>query len=207
MGVAGSGSCVGGTAFPEVGGCRAAAPATSPPTSPPSERLPAVPAQLLLHPPEHTQHLLLGPVFPRRSAPSAFLRDTNSPATPASPRRSTPSASRTGTPLPASRFPALPPPIGCPAPAAPARRAPGGNNGGGGGNNGGSGGNGTGQSQAGAVAGTTATSTPFTGGPPHPFPTVGIAIVGLGLLISGFTFWPGARRRLHLRLERTKNNW
>jgi hypothetical protein len=27
------------------------------------------------------------------------------------------------------------------------------------------------------------------------------------LLISGFTFWPGARRRLRLRLERTKNNW
>jgi hypothetical protein len=204
MGVTGGGSCVGGAALP-IGGCAPTAPSSSPPTSPPTSG--CLPSPL--------NSFCIPPATPS-SSPTCLPSPLNSfcipPATPSNSPTCLPSPLNTfcippGSPPSCLPIPGLPPPLGCPATSSsPGTTSPGGVNGGGG-NNGGGGGNGTGQSQAGQVAGTTATSTPFTGGPPHPLPILGFTIVGLGLLISGFTFWPGARRRLRLRVERTKNNW
>ena len=205
MGVSGGGSCVDGPAIPEIGGCQPAVAASSPPTSPPSSGCLPSPLNSFCIPPSTPSSsptclpspldTFCIPPSPPSSSPTCLPSPLNTFCIP--PGNSPPSC----LPLP------LPPPIGCPTSPGTSPSGPGGPNGGGGGNNGGGGGNGTGQSQAGAVAGTTATSTPFTGGPPHPLPILGLTIAGLGLLISGFTFWPGARRRLRLRLERTKNNW
>lgn len=171
MGVAGSGSCVDGAAIPEVGGCQPAAPATSPPTSPPSSGCLPSPLNSFCIPPS-TPTPPPGTCLP--SPLGSFCIPPSTPTPP--PGTCLPSPLNTFCIPPGSNcvpIPGVPTPIGCPATSSPGSTSPGGNNGGGGGNNGGSGGNGTGQSQAGAVAGTTATSTPFTGGPPHPFPTVG----------------------------------
>ncbi|HWW09683.1 MAG TPA: hypothetical protein VNY76_05490 [Candidatus Acidoferrales bacterium] len=204
MGVSGPGSCVDGTALPApAGGCMPAAPSSSPPTSPPTSGCLPTPLNSFCIPPSTPTPP------PPTCLPAPFNSFCIPPGTP-------PSSTCLPTPLntfcipPGSNcvpIPGVPPPLGCPATSSPGTNSPGGNNPGGNNPGGGNGGNGTGQSQAGQVAGTTATSTPFTGGPPHPLPILGFTIVGLGLLISGFTFWPGARRRLRLRLERTKNNW
>ena len=199
MGVAGSGSCVDGTAIPGVGGGEPVAPSSSPPTSPPTSGCLPTPLNSFCIPPSSPTPTCL---------PAPFNSFCIPPGTPPS-STCLPSPLNTFCIPPGSNcvpIPGVPPPLGCPTSGTPTPTSSGGNNPGGGPGGGGGGGTG-GQSQAGQVAGTTATSTPFTGGPPHPLPVLGLTIVGLGLLISGFTFWPGARRRLRLRLERTKNNW
>jgi hypothetical protein len=204
MGVGGGGSCVDGPAIPGIGGCQPAAPSSSPPTSPPTSGCLPSPLNSFCIPPSSPTPTCLPSPFnsfcippPSSPAGTCLPSPLNTFCIP-------PSGSPPATCLP---IPGLPPPLGCPASGTPTPAGPGGSNGGGGGGSNGGGSGGTGQTQAGQVAGTTATSTPFTGGPPHPLPVLGLTIVGLGLLISGFTFWPGARRRLHIRLERTKNNW
>ena len=202
MGVDGAGSCVDGPAIPGVGGCQPAAPGSSPPTSPPSSGCLPTPLNSFCIPPSTPTPP------PPTCLPAPFNSFCIPPGTPPS-STCLPSPLNTFCLPPGSNcvpIPGVPPPVGCPTSGTPTPTGPGGGGGGGGSNGGGGGGTG-GQSQAGQVAGTTATSTPFTGGPPHPLPVIALTIVGLGLLTSGLTFWPGVRRRLRLRLERTKNNW
>lgn len=117
-----------------------------------------------------------------------------------------------GGPTPPSclPIPGLPPPLGCPS--TPTPTPPGGGPGGnpGGSNPGGTTGGitGTQAGNTGLTSGVKAATTPFTAGPVHPAPILGITLASAGALLALATaLGPGVIRRWRRRVANARDDW